>query len=190
MNCAPQFRPNALPPRQALTTRETFPPILHGIKTTLLIPGRGAPIHNAAVIIHDNVIAYAGPVSAIPAKFRAVSFVDVEVLMPGLWDCHVHFFGNPTSKTENPQGMLGSQALMGARTADSFQRTLMAGFTSVREVGGYGGEVWSAVQEGTIVGPTVYSSFAAMSMTGGHGDLRKLSAEDCLTSGLQDCKTD
>src|ERR1700709_1187716 len=68
---------------------------LHGIKADLLIPGRGNPIKNGAVIIHEDKIAFVGPQSSIPGKFKAVPFTEVPIIMPGLWDCHVHFFGEP-----------------------------------------------------------------------------------------------
>jgi imidazolonepropionase-like amidohydrolase len=64
----------------------------------------------------------------------------------------------------------GSNALSGAIIVDDLRATLMAGYTSVRELGGYAGDVWPAVEIGHTVGPNLYSSIAAMSITGGHGD--------------------
>jgi imidazolonepropionase-like amidohydrolase len=148
MNCTPPiFGNRRFPVREASSssTLDVLRPKLHGIKASLLIPGRGDPINNGAVIIHDDTIAYAGPQSSIPAKFKAVSFVEVQVVMPGMWDCHVHYFGAPTASTPTPDNMLSAYALKGARVAKAFENTLMAGFTSVREVGGFGGEVSVAV---------------------------------------------
>lgn len=146
---------------------------LHGIKAALSIPGRGKPIKDGAVIIHEDKIAFAGPQSSIPAKFKAVPFTDVPVIMPGLWDCHVHFFGEAPGSSDYA-GFLGNSAQAGARITKDLERTLLAGFTSVREVGGYAGEVAVVVEEGTIIGPNIYSSIAPISMTGGHGDIHQV----------------
>lgn len=63
------------------------------------------------------------------------------------------------------------QSLAGARIARDLAATLNAGFTSVREVAGYGVYIAQAVTEGWLPGPTIYSSHTAISMTAGHGDL-------------------
>ena len=48
----------------------------------------------------------------------------------------------------------------------------MAGFTSVRELLGYGGDVARAVELGRIPSPHVYSAYSALSITGGHFDIQ------------------
>jgi imidazolonepropionase-like amidohydrolase len=53
-------------------------------------------------------------------------------------------------------------------TADA-RRALMAGFTSVREMGGMGTFLGRAIDEGQVTGPTVYASGSMLSMTAGHG---------------------
>jgi hypothetical protein len=61
------------------------PAKLSGIKTALLIPGRGEPIKHGAVVIHEDKIAWAGPQSALPLKYSAMAFTEVPVLLPALW---------------------------------------------------------------------------------------------------------
>ena len=51
-----------------------------------------------------------------------------------------------------------NQALIGARIARDVMLLLNAGFTSVREMAGYGLQIAEAVKEGSIVGPNIYSS--------------------------------
>ncbi|RDW73573.1 hypothetical protein BP6252_07480 [Coleophoma cylindrospora] len=149
-------------------------PRVHGIKGSLLIPGRGQPMNNGVVIIQDDKIAWVGPESSIPSKYNLISFTNVPVLMPGLWDCHIHYHGRgPNGRTDDGQ-FTSSGALAGARVARELERTLLAGFTSVREVSGFGGEVAPAVEDGTFIGPHVYSSFASLSMTAGHADIHNL----------------
>jgi imidazolonepropionase-like amidohydrolase len=149
-------------------------PKLAGIKADLLIPGRGEPFKNGAVILHENKIDWVGTQSSVPAKYKSLNFTHVPVLMPGLWDCHVHYFGLPPSGRNNYSALLSSAAQAGARISKDLERTLLAGFTSVREVGGYGGEISPVVEEGAIIGPNIYSSIAPMSMTAGHADIHDM----------------
>jgi imidazolonepropionase-like amidohydrolase len=68
--------------------------------------------------------------------------------------------------------MLGSNAaLAGARTTYDVGAVLNAGFTSVRELAGWGGHISSAINDGSILGPNIYSSISILSMTAGHGDV-------------------
>lgn len=57
-----------------------------GIKSSLLIPGRGEPIKNGTVIIEGDKIAWVGHDYSLPAKYNSVSFTKVRVLLPGLWE--------------------------------------------------------------------------------------------------------
>lgn len=59
----------------------------------------------------------------------------------------------------------------GARNARAIKDTLYAGFTSAVELGGYATELQGVVEEGSILGPTLYGAGGAISMTGGHGDV-------------------
>ncbi|KAL5093936.1 hypothetical protein Trisim1_009410 [Trichoderma cf. simile WF8] len=74
----------------------------------------------------------------------------------------------------------GYKALAGAITVADLEATLMAGFTSVRELQGYGGDLRPGIEGGFLVGPNVYSSIAAMSVTGGHGDSHSIPLDTVL----------
>ena len=89
--------------------------------------------------------------------------------MPGLWDAHVHYFGAPDLNLDKVA--LIRPALAGMRAARDVAATLNAGYTSVREVGGYGIDFSQAINEGWIPGPNIYSAGAPLSQTAGHGDL-------------------
>jgi len=156
---------------------------LHGIKASLLIPGRGEPIKDAAVVIHEDKIDWLGPQSKLPVKYSAIPFAQVSYLMPGLWDCHVHYFGIGLDDSGAGGGyaaLVSSAARAGARISKDLEKTLLAGFTSVRETGGYGGEISPAVEDGSIVGPNIYSSITPISMTAGHGDIHDLPIQTVL----------
>ncbi|KAL9052297.1 MAG: hypothetical protein Q9162_005499 [Coniocarpon cinnabarinum] len=105
----------------------------------------------------------------------------VPVLMPGLWDAHVHYFGFSTYDLDSISHL--SPALAGAKTARSLAATSNAGITSVRELGGYGIDIAPAVSSGWIPGPSIYSSGALISATAGHADNRK--EPSCLLHDLQ-----
>ena len=141
------------------------------IYAELLIPGRGDPIKNSATILDEGKIVFVGSQDDIPDKYASASKVKVPVLMPGLWDCHTHFSGGTSGPADFT---LPSLATCGARIARSFHDTLMAGFTTVRDVGSYAIEAAKAVEEGIILGPNVYSAGAAISQTAGHGDIFEL----------------
>lgn len=90
--------------------------------------------------------------------------------MPGMWDCHDHFIGADSYDASSLFAVPPS--LAGARAARDLAQTIDAGFTSVRELAGYGIEIRPAVKDGWLRGPNIYSSGAIISMTSGHDDLR------------------
>ncbi|KAK3943828.1 hypothetical protein QBC46DRAFT_446607 [Diplogelasinospora grovesii] len=147
-----------------------------GITADVLIPGRGDPIKHGAVVVKDGTIEWVGSKNDIPSEcYSDLKFSHhVPVLMPGMWDVHTHFAGSGvvTAGIQDSMRLFlpGSAALVGAVTVDDLRRTLMSGFTSIRELGGYAGDVSPAVEKGVIVGPNIYSALAILSITGGHGD--------------------
>jgi len=141
------------------------------IEAAKLIPGRGEPIDNAVVIAENGRIVYAGSRQQAPPSEHELSF-QVATVMPGLWDAHCHFFGIPRIDLAMVAAESPIQRAM--RVGRDAQRALMAGFTSVREVGGLGIYLASAIAEGTVVGPNVYAAGSILSMTGGHGDIHDI----------------
>ena len=137
-----------------------------------LIPGRGEPISNAGLAIRTNLIDWVGSWDELPDKYREITPTHVPVVMPGLWDCHVHFMGMRFADAVAASSIFlpGAPALSGALSAADLKRTLMAGYTSVRELGGFGCDIWPAVRDGHLAGPNIYGSVGALSITGGHGD--------------------
>ena len=143
-------------------------PAPHGITANLLIPGRGSPIPNATVIIKGDTIIWAGPSKDLPSRYSDTPTKPVRYLLPGLWDSHVHFVGIMSMTSGAYFATTPTHA--GLRLAHDAAATLNAGFTSVRELAGFGTEVAKAVREGVVPGPNVYACGAAIGMTGGHTD--------------------
>ena len=142
------------------------------IHTSLLIPGKGTPTKNSTIVIGSGKIIYVGSKADLPKKYQKAPSTYVPVLMPGLWDCHIHLMG--TDSLAYTEFTLLSQATAGARLARSVHDILMSGFTSVRDLGGYAPEIAKVVEEGTIPGPNIYSAGSALSQTAGHGDTFEL----------------
>lgn len=94
------------------------------------------------------------------------------VLMPGLIDAHWHtiFAALPVSVLFSAD--IGYIFLAASAEAE---RTLMRGFTTVRDLGGPSFALKQAIDEGLVTGPRIYPSGAMITTTGGHGDMRPLS---------------
>jgi len=155
------------------------PDRVFAIDADLLIPGRGEPIRDATVVVMDDKIHWFGRSADVPAAYSAAPKFHVPVLMPGMWDAHTHFMGTDVAiggigSSSGSELLPGTQALIGAVLVADLQATLMAGFTSVRELGGYAGYLAPGIEKGALVGPSVYSALGVLSITGGHGDQHDL----------------
>ena len=139
------------------------------IDADVLIPGRGDVVENGCVILDGAKIAYAGPAEDAPATSPAAIAHSVPAIMPGMWDSHAHFMGLKTADLS--EAARSSPQVTVVRAAKDAEFALQAGFTSVREAGGYGVFLGRLVEEGTLLGPHIYGAGAILSATGGHGDL-------------------
>jgi imidazolonepropionase-like amidohydrolase len=94
------------------------------------------------------------------------------VIMPGLIDAHWHsiFAALPL-----PALMSADVGYIFLAASAEAERTLMRGFTTVRDLGGPAFALKQAIDEGLVSGPRIYPSGAMITATGGHGDLRPLS---------------
>jgi imidazolonepropionase-like amidohydrolase len=167
------------------------------IDATRLIPGRGDVIANATLIIEEGTITFAGASTDAPSTEDSEIIV-TDTVMPGLWECHGHFLGSYTANIAEIHTLRPQLAAMRV-TADA-SRALMAGFTSVREMGGMGTFLGRAIDEGQVIGPHVYASGSMLSMTAGHGDehgmdldfarasLARHWGEDNICDGPDECR--
>jgi imidazolonepropionase-like amidohydrolase len=145
--------------------------VTNRIDADLLIPGRGEPVSPGTVVLDGPTIAYAGPSAEAPATPGA-SITEVATVLPGLWECHGHFIGEPEADPEN--WAKGDPVTQATRAVADVQLTLQGGVTSVREVGGIGLMMQPAISDGSITGPTIYGAGDVLSTTGGHGDIHGL----------------
>jgi imidazolonepropionase-like amidohydrolase len=92
------------------------------------------------------------------------------VLMPGLIDAHWHSMMAAPSLGAI---LNGDHRYLTVIAAAESTRTLMRGFTTVRDVGGNAFGLKQAVDEGVIPGPRIYPAGAMITVTSGHGDFRQ-----------------
>lgn len=94
-----------------------------------------------------------------------------QTVMPGLTDMHVHL-EEETSKGGAIKRYQQNDADIAFDAAKYAKTTLMAGFTTVRDLGGTGVNLAlrNAINRGTTIGPRVYTVGRIIATTGGHGD--------------------
>lgn len=102
-----------------------------------------------------------------------VALIDLrdKTVLPGLIDCHVHFEWEQSRNSYNERYTL-NDADLAFRAAVYARRTLEAGFTTVRDLGGRGVNIAlrNAINQGWAIGPRILTSGQTLSITGGHGD--------------------
>jgi len=94
-----------------------------------------------------------------------------KTVMPGLIDCHVHL-ESQFNKNSAIQGFTLTDADIAYQASVFAKRTLMAGFTTVRDLGGSGVNISlrKAIRQGLVDGPRVITAGRAISASGGHMD--------------------
>jgi imidazolonepropionase-like amidohydrolase len=91
------------------------------------------------------------------------------VLMPGLIDAHWHVMFSSLNPAQLMTADVGFIYLSASAQAE---RTLMRGYTTVRDLGGPSFPLKQAIDSGLAVGPRIYPSGTMITTTGGHGDMR------------------
>ena len=105
-----------------------------------------------------------------PGKGDKAIDLNSYTVLPGLMDMHVHLSGesNPKKYLERFTMDLDDYAYQSISYA---KKTLMAGFTTVRDLGGpINNSLRDAIEKGLVVGPRIFSSGNALATTGGHAD--------------------
>ncbi|MBR8654175.1 amidohydrolase family protein [Achromobacter sp. Marseille-Q0513] len=120
------------------------------------------------VLVKGKRIADLLPASATVEGARVLD-CQGKLLLPGLIDVHWHTMLAAIPQVTAMTADLGYLYLVAAKEA---QRTLMRGFTSVRDAGGPAFALKRAIDEGLVDGPRIYPSGAMISQTSGHGDFR------------------
>lgn len=123
------------------------------------------------VLVRGNRIAAIGA-AARPAPGATVIEGRGRTLMPGLIDVHWHSTFTALSQADLLANADDPVKLQAAVAAES-ERTLLRGFTSVRDVGGPVFPLRDLIDAGKLRGPRIWPSGATISQTAGHGDMRQ-----------------
>ncbi len=173
LGLAPGLPVDSLVPFAGLAAQETphgqmeGPVVLRAAR--MLDVASGEMLQDVSVVVEGGIITAVNP-NRSPAGAVELDLGD-RTLLPGFMDMHTHlgydiggdWVTQPVTQTP------ADEALRGARNA---RLTLMAGFTTVREVGGAASvELMRAQEAGLLDGPRVWPARRALGITGGHCDV-------------------
>jgi imidazolonepropionase-like amidohydrolase len=173
------------------------PPSLSATATagaTLLRPAQvwsaGEPLHSGWVVLTEGGrIVAAGPAGTVQAPAGA-QVIDLPgaTLLPGLMDIHSHLFLHPYNETPwNDQVLKEAVPYRTLRAGQQARATLLAGFTTLRDLGTEGAEyadvaLRQAIADGLIEGPRLFVATRAIVATGSYGPApRGLRPDVCCT---------
>jgi len=133
---------------------------------------KGKVLNEMTIVVTDTKITTVqkGYVQASSDKDITIDLKN-KTVMPGLIDMHVHIEGQL-----NPKSYIEDFVLNEADVAYDAQKyaklTLMAGFTTVRDLGGSGVNVSlrNAINQGKVAGPRIFTAEKSLATTGGHAD--------------------
>ena len=124
-----------------------------------------------------TIIVEGNKILAVEKGYKAAGANDklvdlkTKTVLPGLIDMHVHLEGE-VSKNSQIERFTLNEADIAFRSARLARITLMAGFTTVRDLGGSGVNIAlrNAINAGTVEGPRIFTAGKAIATTGGHAD--------------------
>jgi imidazolonepropionase-like amidohydrolase len=162
--------------------------------STLLRPARvwsaGEPIHSGwAVLVTGDQIAAVGPVGTLhaPAGTHTLDLPGA-TLLAGLIDAHSHLFLHPYNETPwDDQVLKEAVPYRTLRAAVQARATLLAGFTTLRDLGTEGADyadlsLKHAIDDGLVPGPRLFVATRAIVATGSYGPApRSLRPDVCCT---------
>lgn len=134
-------------------------------------PGDGYQKNRSITIQDGKIVSVSRGFKDHPGDVRVIDLRDAYII-PGLIDSHVHLSSefSPTSRVRILSTSEVDTALEGAANA---RKTLLAGFTTVQDVGGPNEAIFSlrdAINAGKLPGPRIRASGRAITPSGGHGD--------------------
>ena len=144
---------------------------------TLLHCGKIIDTRNGKVLSTRTIVVSGSKIVRIEQGFTAPKQIDkvidlkTKTVLPGLIDMHVHIEGE-TSPGRYLEKFTLNDSDVAFNAAEISHRTLMAGFTTVRDLGGSGVNVAlrNAIAKGKIPGPRIFTAEKAIATTGGHAD--------------------
>lgn len=151
--------------------------------TSLLIKPKQVLDVRTGKIIDADILVESGVIKKISKNIKTSNEVEVidlpeTTILPGLMDAHVHLTGNTDLK--GYEGISESSYLATIYGVKNAKQTLLAGFTTVRNVGAANYAdvaLRDAIAQNAIIGPTLLVSGPPLGITGGHCDSNVLPAD-------------
>jgi imidazolonepropionase-like amidohydrolase len=142
---------------------------------------KGVVLSNQIILIRDGKIEDVGPSVSIPAGAKVLDLSSMTVV-PGLIDSHTHLSDGIFESDGDPRTILFHTSAEDVLAAiPNVKATLMAGFTTVRDVGTYRAlndvAMRDAINRGVIPGPRMYVAGAYITITGGAGAMTGVSPD-------------
>jgi imidazolonepropionase-like amidohydrolase len=165
------------PSAQTQSATPKPPDTIYLLKPAHIFDGESAQLHDGwVVLVHGQKIEAVGPASEVkvPADAKVIELPGL-TLMPGLIEAHSHILLHPYSETVwNDQVAREPLSLRVARATNHLRSELMAGFTTIRDLGTEGAGfadvgLKQAVQQGIIPGPRMVVATRAIVATGSYG---------------------
>jgi imidazolonepropionase-like amidohydrolase len=164
----------------------------------LAVPG-GRVLEQQTIVVEDDRIAEIRDGFVAPGEIAEdAELIDLsdKFVMPGLMDMHVHLQGQlGPNRYQDRLKLSGADVLI--RSQRYAMNTLMAGFTTLRDAGNSGEEMYAlrdGINEGWIDGPRIVAA-GSVGITGGHADVSGLKPEwmefetdDSICDGPYDCR--
>lgn len=147
-----------------------------------LIDGKSNDVQaQVTVIVENNLIVKVEKGFTKPGSSDKLVDLSKKTVMPGLIDLHVHLEGE-TNKDQALQRFTSNKADVAFRSTVFAKKTLMAGFTTVRDLGGTGVNISlrNAINQKLVVGPRIFTSGKSIGTTGGHADPTNGYREDLM----------
>ena len=139
-------------------------------------PGK-APRGASTIIVRDGKVAEVRDGFVIPETGARLLDLKTQFVLPGLIDMHVHISSDDNLLRSRLEGSSRDFEDVFVIAQGNARRTLEAGFTTVRDLGGEGrttATLRDAINNGVIVGPTIIPAGTMVSVTGGHGGVNGL----------------
>ncbi|MFV9484121.1 amidohydrolase family protein [Christiangramia sp. ASW11-125] len=145
---------------------------------TYIHAGKLIDTKNSRVLEEQTIIIEGNKISSVEKGFKKPSSDSIEVIdlksktvLPGLTDMHVHMEGE-SNPGEYLESFTNNPADNAFNSVGFAEKTLMAGFTTVRDLGGSGINISlrNAINKGKIAGPRIFTAGKSLATTGGHAD--------------------